>query len=220
MKAAILTIAGVISLQVLSSMAADTVVIIPAFQNFFAGPNQPVVAVTTRNTVGTQSGLIPSQGGAASVNTTPNATTARRGQALDPTIMNVPVFPEPVVVSTDAGVVVFPQGAGMGFAPITNMFGQVVGAGASVTDLPPRTTGAGVATNALPFPAAPRPEGSEFNPAGTIPPSPGQGVAPPQPPGTPVTPPQTPGIPPARNPFNTGTPTDATPAPASPRPNP
>jgi len=214
MKSAILTIAGTILAA--SIIAADnTVVVIPAFENFFAGPNQPVVVVSSRNALGAPSGLIPSQRGA-------NATTTlgnRRVQALDPTIMNVPVFPNPVVGAQDTTTVtVFPQG--IGFAPITNIFGQVIGAGESTPALPPRTTGAGTATNAMPLPAAPRPTIGGLNDNTLGQPPSIQGVPPSQPPGnTPVPPGSTPGIPPARSPLSTGTPTDASPAPAAPRPN-
>ena len=215
MKSAILSIAGTILAA--SVMAADTtVVVIPAFQDFFAGPNQPVVVVSgSRNALGTPSGLIPSQRGVAAVNTTGNRVV----RTLDPTVVNVPVFPGTVATAQDETTVsVFPQG--IGFAPITNIFGQVIGAGQSTTALPPRTTGAGAATNAVPLPAAPRPTSPEFNDNGLGQPTTIQGATPTQPAGTtPVQPGSTPGIPASRSPLSTGTPTDVAPAPASPRPS-
>ena len=209
---------GAISICALSALAQNTVVIIPAFENRFGGPHQTVI--TVRNNEGTRStsGLIPSrrQGTAAGTVTTDGS---RQVQALDARTMNIPVFPGTTSFGTTADgttVTIVPEASGS--ALITNVFGQVIGVGGSSVTLPPRTTGAWPAVNAVPAPAAPAPTGGGFEeslgrPPGSIPPSivPGSGVSPEGRSGQPVPPP------PGTTPASRGV-QEATPAPASPRP--
>jgi hypothetical protein len=220
MKAVIL---GAISFGAFSALAQNTVVVIPAFENRFAGPHQTVVTVRSDDSRRTASALIPSRaaGGSSGLVT----SDGRRVQALDAATMNIPVFPGPAFGTPDAATVtVFQQG--FGFTPITNVFGQVIGAAGTIPALPSRTTGTGAATNAVPAPASPPLTSPEFNEnLGRPPVQPGAAVTQP---GAPVPPPLSPTfgqpagapVPPApRAPSASGA-SDTTPAPAAPRPTP
>ena len=209
-------ILGAISLGVFSALAQNTVVIIPAFENRFGGPHQTVVTVRSDDSRRSASALIPSRGAGGSSGFV--TSDGRRVQALDAATMNIPVFPGSAFATPDAtSVTVFQQG--FGFTPITNVFGQVIGASGTIPTLPTRTTGSGPATNAVPAPASPPLASPEFNEnLGRPPVQPGAPTPPPlsptfgQPAGSPV--------PPApRTPSSSGA-TDATPAPAAPRPTP
>ena len=143
---------------------SSSVVIIPAFQNRFASIHSPVVALNTVN----RGASFQTFGGstytadpaARGVVTSPTAT-ATRGR-LDPTVMNVPVFPGNTVLMQQGGFGLgqapfgmFPPNAGVGNAGV---FIQQ-GGGASLQEVDPfRTTATpGPAVNAVPNPAAPVP---------------------------------------------------------------
>lgn len=147
----------------------SSVVIIPAFQNRFAGIHQPIVAL---NTINTRSAFeTRSFGGstyiadpaARGVVTSPTAAATTRGR-LDATTMNIPVFPGNTALMLQQQAVgfggmpfaTFPANAG--FGGNTGFFIQQ-GGGSSLQQVDPfRTTATpGPAVNAVPNPAAPVP---------------------------------------------------------------
>jgi hypothetical protein len=141
-------------------------VIIPAFQNRFASIHEPVVALNTIN----RSAAFESSAGGSTFSTDPAArgvvtspTAAAIRPRLDPTVMNVPVFPGNTVLMQQQGALGFgalgangiPLNAGFGN---TGVFVQQ-GSGSSLVPVDPfRTTATpGPAVNAVPNPAAPVP---------------------------------------------------------------
>src|SRR6185295_649474 len=124
----------------------STVVVIPAFQNRFASIHQPVVAL---NTINRSSAFeTPSFGGATTTDpaargvvTSPTASAAMR---MDPTTMNIPVFPGNTVLLQQQGALGF-NGAPYGF-PANAGFGNTgffiqQGGGTSLQQVDPfRTT--------------------------------------------------------------------------------
>lgn len=139
---------------------SSSVVIIPAFQNRFAGIHQPVVALhtvnrhsafETRSFGGSTYTADPAARGAV----TSPAATATRGR-LDATTMNIPVFPGNTVFMQQPagfGFGAFPFGfpANAGFGGNTGFFIQQ-GGGSSLQQVDPfRTTATpGPAVNAVP----------------------------------------------------------------------
>src|SRR5439155_11420579 len=183
----------------------QTVIVVPAFQNRFAGPNERVVEVTAVSPTGSSSALIPVAGNSVGQ----SQTGTRQVQVLDASTMNIPAFPGPATIQNgNATVTVFPSG--IGFVPATNFLGQATGFGQNLNDISiPTSAVPGPATNALPRPAAPNGIGQ---PAvnGTI--SGQQALGVPVTPGAPVvaTPSTVPRAP------GGATPTGAVPAPAAP----
>jgi hypothetical protein len=175
------------ALCVISSGAFAQSVTIPAFQNRFGSIHQPVVAVHTvnrsaafeRQTFGSGSAFTTDPA-ARGVVTSPTAT-ANRGQRLDPTVMNVPVFPGNTAILMQQGqlgfgpfgVTTFPPNVGFGN---TGVFLQQ-GAGSGLVEVDPfRTTATpgpavnaapGPAVNAVPNPAAPVPTTPQLVPPNT-----------------------------------------------------
>ncbi len=224
MKAAIV---GAISLGVFSAAAQNTVVVIPAFENRF-GPHQTVVVQPRESTTRLPSGLISSQTRGI---TAINSTEARRTQAIDAGAVNIPVFPGSTTFQAEDGTMVTVLPQSIGFTPITNLNGQIIGAGSSLApSLPPRTAFPDPAINAMPAPASPRTDTPALN-------DPFNGVPQPPstrpsfiPPGIPTTAPVTPTQPgaPAGAPIppspgapatRSGGALDSVPSPASPRPS-
>ena len=193
-------------------LAQQTVVIIPAFDNRFASIHQPVVALNTVNRNDSsqrrsfREGTSPNPADRGVV-TSPTAAAPRRGQ-LDPTVMNIPVFPgTPLVPGA------MPQGFGT-FPPNTIGVGGTGGVllqqgsdGSTLQQVDPfRTTatpGPAVnavpnpAVNAVPTPAAPVPTTPQLIPSTPVPGAPlppGTTVPVPQqvPPGTAIQAPPTP----------------------------
>src|SRR6185436_8935717 len=150
---------------------SSSVVIIPAFQNRFAGIHQPVVALNTINRSsafetrtfgGSSQTLDPAARGVVS---SPTAA-ASRGR-LDATTMNIPVFPGNTVFFQQQfgfGAVPFAFPANAGFGN-TGFFIQQ-GGGSNLQEVDPfRTTAApGPALNAVPDPAAPVPTIPQLQP--------------------------------------------------------
>jgi len=152
------------------AFAQQSVVIIPAFQNRFASIHEPVVAL---NTVNSSAGFeSQSFGGSASTTssgangiivTSPTAGAFR--QPLNPTTMNIPVFPGNTVLLQQQGVLGF-NGFGIGGVPAgfggfgglgnSGVFVEQGGGSQLVPVDPFRTTATpGPAVNAVPNPAAP-----------------------------------------------------------------
>ena len=159
-KLALLT--GLCAITTGAFAQSSSVIIIPAFQNRFASIHQPVVALNNVNsTIPTSSALetrssagSSTQVGARGVVISPSASTR---VALDPTTMNIPVFPgnTAILQQQAAGFsqfpfVVFPN-AGFGN---TGVFMQQ-GAGSSLQEVDRNRTTAtpGPAVDAVPNPA-------------------------------------------------------------------
>src|SRR6185436_12175416 len=100
------------------AFAQQSVVIIPSFQNRFGSVHEPVVALNTINRSATFE--TRSFGGAGSTDpaargvVTSPATSALR-PALDPTTMNIPVFPGNTVLMQQQGAL---GGGGFGFGGV------------------------------------------------------------------------------------------------------
>ena len=156
------------------AQSSQSTVIIPAFENRFAGIHQPVVAVHTinrsaafeRQTFG--GSRYTTDPAARGVVTSPTAAANRT--RLDPTVMNVPVFPGNTVLMQQQGalgfgpfgVTGFPQGTGVGG---NGVFIQQGGGSSLVPVDPFRTTATpGPAVNAVPNPAAPVPTTPQIQP--------------------------------------------------------
>ena len=152
-KIALLT--GLCAITTGAFAQSSSIIIIPAFQNRFASIHEPVVALNnvptssaleTRSSGGSRSST---EVGARGVVISPSATAR---VALDPTTMNIPVFPGNTVLLQQqaAGFGQFPN-AGLGN---TGFFMQQ-GAGSSLQEVDRfRTTAApGPAVNAVPDPA-------------------------------------------------------------------
>jgi hypothetical protein len=153
---------------------SSSVIVIPAFENRFAGIHSPVVALHTIN----RGGAFQSQTFGGSTFTTDPAArgvvssptaAATRGR-LDPTVQNIPVFPGNTVLMQQGGFgfgfgqspFMFPPNAGFGN---TGTFIQQ-GGGSSLQEVDPfRTTATpGPAVNAVPNPAAPVPTIPQLQP--------------------------------------------------------
>ena len=152
------------------AFAQQSVVIIPAFDNRLGSIHEPVIALNTIN----RSASFESQifGGsttttspdpaASGVVTSPTAGAFR--QPLNPTTMNIPVFPGNTVLLQQQGVLGF-NGFGIGGVPAgfggfgnTGVFVEQGGGSSLVPVDPFRTTATpGPAVNAVPNPAAPVP---------------------------------------------------------------
>lgn len=215
MKNKAFLITGALSAIIGGEALAQSVVVIPAFQNRFASPHQPVVALNTVNrssafeTRSFRDGTFPNPADRGVV-TSPTAA-ASRGARLDPTVMNIPVFPgNPTVFAPGA----LPQGFGT-FPPNAVGFSsggvllQQGSAGSTLQQVDPfratATPGPAVnalpnpAVNAVPAPAAPVPTTPQIIPSQPVPGAP-------LPPGTTIpVPQQTPG---------TAVPGSASPAPS------
>lgn len=151
------------------AQSAQSQVIIPAFENRFAGIHQPVVALNTINRSAaferqTFGGSIATPDPAArGVVTSPTAAAPR--QRLDPTVMNVPVFPgNTAILLQQQGALGggrFPN-AGLGN---TGFFIQQ-GSGRSLVELDPNRTVAtpAPAVNAVPTPGALVPRTPQLQP--------------------------------------------------------
>jgi hypothetical protein len=155
-----------------SGALAQTVVTIPAFDNRFAGIHQPVVALNTINPPPTRpfgGSTWISDPAARGVVTSPTAAATRT--TLDPTVMNVPVFPGNTAILMQQGAFNFtPFGIGafpgnVGFPGNSGFFMQQ-GTGQSLVEVDPfRTTATpGPAVNAVPNPAAPVPTTPQIQP--------------------------------------------------------
>jgi hypothetical protein len=157
-----------------SGALAQSVVIIPAFENRFAGVHQPVVAL---NTINRSDSFQRQTFGGSTFTTDPAARgvvsspTAAARTRFDPTVMNVPVFPGNTAI-------LMQQQAAFGFSPFgigafpnagvggSGSFVQQ-GGGSSLVEVDPfRTTATpGPAVNAVPNPAV----NAVPNPAAPVP---------------------------------------------------
>ena len=163
-------IAGALCAITSGAFAQQSVVIIPAFENRFASIHEPVIAL---NTVNRSAGFETSAFGGATtttstdpaasgVVTSPTASAFR--QPLNPTTMNIPVFPgNTVLLQQQQGALGFGP-FGVNGLPLNAGFGNTgvfveQGGGSSLVPVDPfRTTATpGPAVNAVPNPAAPVP---------------------------------------------------------------
>jgi hypothetical protein len=170
-----------------SGALAQSTVIIPAFQNRFGGIHQPVVALNTVNRSTTFQGQTFGGGStfstdpaARGVVTSPTAAATTTGVRLDPTVMNVPVFPGNTAILLQQGQLGFsPFGIGA-FPPNVGVVGNQgffiqQGTGSGLVEVDPfRTTATpgpavnavpGAAVNAVPNPAAPVPTTPQLMPS-------------------------------------------------------